>query len=193
MHGISAFLIFIGFLLVAAALAYTIWSLWKNRRTEQISFSKLVFVTLFVGLWFSAISLTYVRKVNSLSKLRNLSPSATYSVQIGRHEFKDAQSIEAILQALERTQWFEVNHGGWGDSVRLTIKRRDGNDLVLEVAQYFRERGAIVRITNPRGQGLGTGELFSPELPDVLERLGVRLPQCDTPRGKPCTTDQLNP
>jgi hypothetical protein len=72
---------------------------------------KLISITTFLVLWFSLILNIYVRKARFHYHLRQLSTSDVYSIQIGRHDFRDRQTMEELVGALQRSRWFEVNHG----------------------------------------------------------------------------------
>jgi hypothetical protein len=193
MIGITAYLVLIGFLVVAAFLFSAIFVDWKNRpRTERPPL-KLIGTTAFLVLWFALISSLYVRKARFHYDLRQLSPSDVYSIQIGRHDFRDPKAIEDLVGALRQSRWFEANHGGWGDSIPMRIRRHSGNDFQIDAAKYFPKPAAIIGPSDPRGLGYSATEAFAPELSSLLEKYGVQLPDCDTPHGKPCTDSQLNP
>jgi hypothetical protein len=193
MYGISAYLVLAGFLFVAAFLFSAVFLEWKNKpSTKRISL-KLVGITAFLILWFSLISNVYIQKARFHFHLRRLNASDVYSIQIGKHDFRDRQAIEGLVGAFHRSRWFEVNHGGWGDSIPITIRRHSDRDLVIDVAKYFREPGAIIGPSNPKGLGYSATQAFAPELPQLLEEYGVQLPDCDTPHDRPCTPSQLNP
>lgn len=191
MHGIWAYLILIGFLFVAAILFSGLLREWKSKPRTERPLKLIGFAAFF--FWFSMISSIYVRKAKFHYDLRQLTASDVYSIQIGRHDFRDRQIIMELVGALGRSRWFEVNHGGWGDSIPITIRRHSENDFVIDAAKYFREPGAIIGPANSRGLGYSATEAFAPELPSLLEKYGVQLPDCDTAHGKPCTASQLNP
>ena len=193
MYGLPALLIFLGFAFVATLFISVLVREWRRAPRPSGNRFKLIASTLFIMLWLSMIASVYIRKAHFHYTLSKLNPSDVYSVQIGKHDFRDQATITDVVEALRRNHWFEVNHGGWGDSIPLTVKRRSGGDLVLDVALYFREPGAIIRVATHPGPRLSSPEAFSPELPRVLEKHGVKLPDCDTPHGRPCTHDQLNP
>jgi hypothetical protein len=193
MYGVRAVLILAGFLVVAAFLFGGIIAAWKTKPKGQRADLKLIGVTTFLVLWFCLISMHYVGKLRFHNELRQLQALDVYSVQIGKHDFRDRTAIEEIVGALRQSRWFEVNHGGWGDSIPLRVRRNSGRDIVIDVAKYFREPGAIIGRTNPQGLGYSTTQAFAPELARVLDKYGVALPDCDTPRGRPCSAEQLNP
>ncbi len=193
MHGIKALLIFVGFIFVASVFLAALVGEWKGRKQAQDGLLRLIGVTAFILLWFLGISSVYVRKAFFLHELSTLNATEVYSVQIGRHDFRDYATIEELTGALRRSRWFEVNHGGWGTSIPLTVRRRSKVDLVIDVALYFREPGAIVGPANRRGLGYSPTQAFAPDLPRVLEKHAVRLPDCDSAHHLPCTAEQLNP
>jgi len=193
MHGGWAVLILVGFLVIAGILFSGIVAGWRAKPKGQLSYAKLIGITAFLALWFVLISMHYVNGVRFHYQLRQLQASGIYSVQIGRHDFRERAAIEEIVGALRQSRWFEVNHGGWGDSIPLTVRRNSGLDLVIDVAKYFMKPGAIIGPRSPQGLGHSPTQAFAPELPRVLDKYGVALPDCDTPHRRPCSADQLNP
>lgn len=193
MYGISAYLTLVAFLFVAALLFSGVFFEWKNKPSTKRASIKLLGITAFLILWFSLISNLYIQKARFHFRLRRLSASDVYSIQIGKHDFRDRQPIEELVGALQRSRWFEVNHGGWGDSIPMTIRRHSDSDLVIDVAKYFREQGAIISPSDPKRPGESATQAFAPELPRLLEEYGLQLPDCDTPHDRPCTPSQLNP
>lgn len=196
MYGIKAVLIFAGFLVCAAFLLAGTVALWKERsgRTgKQQGTIKAVGITVFVALWFTLISKHFIGDWRFEFMLRHLRASDVDSIEIGRHDFRDRQVIEDLVNSVRGSRWFEVNHGGYGDSIPLRLHFKSGSDVVLDVAKFFREPGAIVGPANPRGLGHSASEAISTDLPRVLERYDVALPDCDTAHDKPCTAAQLKP
>lgn len=193
MRGGWAVLIFAGFLVIAGILFSGIVAAWRAKPKGQLSYAKLIGITAFLALWFGLISVHYLNGLRFHYQLRQLQASGIYSVQIGRHDSRDRAAIEEIVGALRQSHWFEVNHGGWGDSIPLTLRRNSGRDIVIDVAKYFMKRGAIIGPSNPQGLGHPPTQGFAPELPRVLGKYGVTLPDCDTPHGRSCSAEQLNP
>jgi hypothetical protein len=193
MYGAQAVLILVGFLAVAAVLFGGIIAEWRSKPKGQRASMKLICITAFLVVWFGMISTQYVGKLRFQNELRQLQGADVYSVQIGKHDFRDRAAIEEIAGALRGSRWFEANHGGWGDSIPLTVRRNSRHDLVIDVAKYFMKPGAIIGPRNPKGLGYSSTHAFAPELPRVLDKYGVALPDCDTPHGRPCTVEQLNP
>ena len=193
MYGAKAVLICVGFLLVVVFLLGGVIAEWRGKPKGGGKSIKLIGLTAFVFLWCFLVSSVYIRKARFHYELRKLQASDVYSIQIGRHDLRDRAAIEELVGALHKNRWFEVNHGGWGDSIPLTVRRNSGHDLVIDVAKYFREPGAIIGPTNPQGLGNSPTQAFAPELPRVLDKYGVALPDCDTPHGRPCSAEQLNP
>ncbi|HEV3308522.1 MAG TPA: hypothetical protein VGZ91_18915 [Candidatus Sulfotelmatobacter sp.] len=193
MYGIKALLIFIGFAFVASVFLSALVGEWKGRTQGHGGLLRLIGITAFILLWFLGMSSVYVRKAFFLYELSTLNATEVYSVQIGRHDFRDYTTIEELTGALRHSRWFEVNHGGWGTSIPLTVRRRSKADLVIDVALYFREPAAIVGPANTQGLGYSTTCVFAPELLQVLERHAVMLPDCDSAHHLPCTAEQLNP
>ena len=192
MYGAKAFLIFLGVLTVASAFLLGVFELWKDGKKGRFGL-RGAGLTAFVFLWVSLISSVYIRKAHFHYELWRPSASDVTSIQIGRHDFRDQQTIEDIVGALRRNRWFEVNHGGWGDSVPMTLRMHSDKAMAIDVALYFREPAAIIGPATPKGLGFSASQAFAPELPRALERHGVKLPDCDTPHEKPCTPELLNP
>src|SRR5713226_2262699 len=122
MRGGWAVLILVGFLVIAGILFSGIVAGWRAKPKGQLSYAKLIGITAFLALWFVLISMHYVNGVRFHYQLRQLQASGIYSVQIGRHDFRERAAIEEIVGALRQSRWFVVNHGGWGDSIPLTEK-----------------------------------------------------------------------
>jgi hypothetical protein len=194
MYGAKAFLIFLGFLMVASVFLVGVFDLWKHRhrQKERLGVGGIV-LTAFLLLWVFLISSGYIRKAHFHYELWRLSASDVTSIQIGRHDFEDQQTIEDLVGALCRNRWFEVNHGGWGDSVPMILRKHSGEAIIIDVALYFREPAAIIGPANPQGLGYSGAQAFAPEVPRAQERHGVKLPDCDTAHRKPCTQEQLDP
>ncbi|HET6840523.1 MAG TPA: hypothetical protein VFK06_02390 [Candidatus Angelobacter sp.] len=188
MYGIKAFLLFMAVVAVAAGFAFGLVEDWRYRVRFKVGRIKFTAVTLFFILWVSALAYVYIQKAHFHYVLWRLDASDVYSIQIGQHDFRDQATIEDLVGALHHNRWFEVNHGGWGDTIPLTVRRRSGNDILLDAALYFRESGAIISPAYPNST-----EAFVPELPRALERHGIKLPDCDSAHGRPCTPQQLAP
>lgn len=196
MYGIKAFLIGIGaFGVVTIFLAALVaeWRYALRFKVRKASKARLIGITILVLLWASGIAYVYVRKAQFHYLLWKLDASDVYSIQIGKHDFRDRTTIDDLVTALHHSRWFEVNHGGWGDSIPLIVRRRSGNPVVLDVAIYFREPGAIIGPANGQGLHYSATQAFAPELRRALEKHDVKLPDCDTPHGRPCTPEKLNP
>jgi len=193
MRGLSAFLILALFLGVAIIFFIAIYFLWKETRQNKVSKLKAAGFSAFVALWFVLIASGYVERAQFHHALHQLKTSDVQSIRIGKHEFRDRAAIEEIAGTLRQSRWFEVNHGGWGDAIPLVITSNLGQTTIVMVARYFREQGAVVARSDSRDElDLKTVE-FSPELPKVLEKYGIALPDCDTPHGRRCSESQLNP
>lgn len=193
MYGAKAALLGLMFVICAGFVLSGITQLWKLKDKAGASLLWRLGITAFFLLWFSLMCSHYYRKAQFLQELRSLSAAEVGAVRIGRHEFKDPETIRRIVGALGGSKWFEVNHGGWGDSIQLTLEKRSGAKITLDVAQYFREPAAIVGPSNPKGLSYSPTEAISFDLPKILQNIGVILPNCDTPHGRPCTPEQSNP
>ena len=191
MHGPIAFLPAIGFIGVAVILLVAIAKEWESPSRES-TYLRRAGLTLFVLLWAAAMCLTIYTRARFLYQLHSLKPEEIDSIEIGKHTFADRETVKSVVGALRKSEWFEANHGGWGDSIHLTLRKHSGDEVVLDLALYFRERAAIVRPAPRPGTSYVVTDAISIPLLEVLEQVGVRLPDCDTGHGRPCTAEQLN-
>jgi hypothetical protein len=170
------------FLLVAFAFGTAVYKSWRDVFRKNSPFTaRLVFVSLVVALWMLAILQLFVREVIFHYELRQVRPELVESIEIGGSTVKDANHLSVIVQAVNRAQWFEVNHGGWGEEVPFTIHLRSGANRTYHVAQYFRQPGAVLTSMShydSRGKGMGwsNGVVFCPDLPAALISSGIPLP-----------------
>jgi hypothetical protein len=193
MYGPKIYLILMGFIIVASISIAAAFALWRERGRGRSIALRSALGVLVALLAVALISPGYIRKGLFHYELWKLRPADVYSIQIGHHNFRDRQTINDIVGALQRNRWFEVNHGGWGDSVPLTLRRHSGTAMRIDVALYFQEPGAIIGPANRQGLDYSVTQEFAPDLPRALEKHGVKLPDCDTAHKKPCTAEQLNP
>lgn len=193
MHGIKAYLLPAAFLFVAALFLRGLVGDWTSKMRRRGRLLQLIGITAFILLWFFLGISTFVREALFLHELAGLKAAEVYEIKIGRHDFKDRATIEDVVNALRDSRWFQVNHGGWGDSIPLTVSMRSGPDLVIDVALYFREPAAVVGPARRRGLGYSPTVIFVPNLPGALKNHGVRLPNCDSAHGRLCTAAQLDP
>ena len=120
-----------------------------------------------------------------------LQPKNVEAVYVGGHQFTDRSSIAQIVSALKASEWYSVNHGGWGDETPIIVKMGSGEEWQMMAGYHFAQHGAVIlRSSGLRGSGLQLGQVFSPALPNVLEQLGAPLSHCDTAHGRPCGTLQ---
>ena len=99
MYGAKAFLIFLGFLIVASAFLVGVFDLWKHshRQKERLGLGGIV-LTAFLLLWVFLISSGYIRKVHFHYELWRLSASDVTSIQIGRHDFSISRPLRISLE-----------------------------------------------------------------------------------------------
>jgi hypothetical protein len=193
MYGAKVFLPAAMFVFVAGIFLTSVWHLWRKGGGPQGRIFRRIGLTAFILLWIFVMSSVYYRKARFLHQLASLNAQDISEVRIGQHDFRDADTVREVVDALKSSRWFEVNHGGWGDSIPLILQKRAGSAIVLDVAVYFREPAAIIGPANKQGLSYGPTQAISFELPKVLEKYGVILPNCDTAHDKPCKPDQLNP
>ncbi len=170
------------FVLVACGFALGVYEGWKGVvwKKEPIT-AKLVFISLFVGVWMFAILQLFVREAIFHYELGQLRPQAVESIEIGGRAITDVNSLSSIVHALNHAQWFAVNHGGWGEEVPFIIHLRSGAHQTYHVAQYFRRPGAVLMSmshydSHGRGTGWSNGYIFCPDLPGALIASGISLP-----------------
>lgn len=120
-------------------------------------------------------------------ELWTLQSQNVQQIQIGNHTFTDESSIDMVVRVLKSSEWYSVNHGGWGDETPMVITMRSGPRWYMQVGYHFTHHGAVIgRSSAPRGSGWNYGQVFSVLLPVTLEKLGVPLSHCDTAHGHPC-------
>lgn len=108
-------------------------------------------------------------------------------IEIGTRSFTDASSIKMIVQDLNTSEWYTVNHGGWGDESSMVLTMKSGDRWYMQVGYHFTEHGAVIRRSSAQqGRGWNYGQVFSVTLPGTLEKLGVPLSHCDIAHGNPC-------
>ena len=116
-----------------------------------------------------------------------LQPEDVQEIQVGERRFVDQASIRRIVSALKSSEWYSVNHGGWGDETSIVVSLKSGAKWQMRAGYHFTHHGAVVlRSSNPHGSGWALGEVFSLALPQTLEELGVPLSHCDTRHDHPC-------
>src|SRR5215831_2945721 len=148
---------------------------------------KRFFTLAAVSAWMIVMIFVVYRGVRIHYDLWALQPKNVEAIYVGGHEFTDRSSIAQIVTALKASEWYSVNHGGWGDETRIVVKMGSGEEWQMVAGYHFAQHGAVIlRSTGSGGSGLQLGQVFSPVLPSVLEQLGVPLSHCDTAHGRPC-------
>jgi len=199
MRGFSGFLFEALFpalvtLLFALGIFVAIRRSWRNRhewaerppaRARDV-FKEILGLTAF--LLFIAVMLTVAySRFQFHHGLRGLRAEDVQEIDIETHRFSDPPSIQMVVQDLNSSEWYSVNHGGWGDESSAVLTMRSGAQWYLQVGYHFTQHGAVVRRSGGRkGTGWNYGEVFSVALPGTLEKLGVPLSHCDTAHGHPC-------
>lgn len=112
------------------------------------------------------------------SRVRGFRQEDVVEIEIADRVLTSPQDIRAICTALQTTEWFESRHGGWGEELPLTFKTATGREYTYRVA-YYRVHPGVVILHRIGGNGTYLlGDVgFSSELPDVLTRMGIALPQ----------------
>ena len=152
----------------------------RNVLKEILSLAALLlFIALMLAVACSRFQLHY--------ELWALRSQDIQRIDIGTHQFSDPASIQMVVQDLKSSEWYSVNHGGWGDETPMALTMKSGAQWYMQVGYHFTQHGAVIRRSGGRqGSGWNYGEVFSATLPRTLEKLGVPLSHCDTAHGHPC-------
>jgi hypothetical protein len=139
----------------------------------------LIWVVLMLGVTYTHLRIHY-----DLWALRS---EHVREIQIGEQRFRDQASIIRIVNALKSSEWYSINHGGWGDETAMIVRFASGTEWQMRAGYHFTQHGAVIlRSSSPHGSGWALGEVFSTALPEALDQLGVPLSHCDTAHGHPC-------
>jgi hypothetical protein len=146
----------------------------------------LIWVVLMLGVTYTHLRIHY--------DLWALQSENVREIQIGEQRFGDQASIIRIVNALKSSEWYSINHGGWGDETAMIVRFTSGTEWQMRAGYHFIQHGAVIlRSSGPHGSGWALGEVFSTALPEALDQLRVPLSHCDTAHGHPCrpgsTTD----
>jgi hypothetical protein len=202
MRGFAGFLfevllpaLFLGFFGLAIALVrmdYQRRNRWpQGLQPSTVPAVKKLFKVAALSAWMIIMIFIVYRGLRIHYDLWALQPKNVEAVYVGGHQFTDRSSIAQIVTALKASEWYSVNHGGWGDETPIIVKMASGEEWQMMAGYHFAQHGAVIlRSSGPSGRGLQLGQVFSPVLPNVLEQLGVPLSHCDTAHGRPCRTLQ---
>jgi|ERR1051326_1082518 hypothetical protein len=175
-------------------IAHDIRKDWRNRhrRAEgsqpSVGSAILEFLKLTaVSLWMGFMLFMVYGELRFHYDLWALQPKNVTEISVGQHRFIDQPSISQIVTAMKSSEWYSVNHGGWGDEIPVVLRMTSGAVWQMRSGYHFAQHGAVViKSSEPNGRGWQFGQVFSPALPGVLEQLGVPLSHCDTAHGQPC-------
>lgn len=203
MRGFAGFLfdvllpaLFLGFFSLAIAAVVRMDgrrpNLWpEGLQPSKVPALKKLFKLAAVSAWTIMMIFVVYRGLRIHYDLWALQSKNVETVYVGGHQFTDRSSIDQIVTALKASEWYSVNHGGWGDETPIIVKMESGEEWQMMAGYHFAQHGAVIlRSTGPGGSGLQLGQVFSPVLSNVLEQLGVPLSHCDTAHGRPCRTLQ---
>ncbi len=203
MRGFEGFLfsvalpaLFVGFF--GFAIGADIRKDWRNRHRWAEGPQKSTYAAIkellelaFVSVWMFLMLFVVYRGLRIHYDLWTLQAKNVEEITVGNRRFTDPPSITQIVTALKSTEWYRVNHGGWGDETAVVIRMASGTEWRMRAGYHFAQHGAVViRSSQPSGRGWELGEVFSPALPTVLEELGAPLSRCDTIHGHPCGGSQ---
>ncbi|HEV8493967.1 MAG TPA: hypothetical protein VGR76_16935 [Candidatus Angelobacter sp.] len=162
--------------------------LWpESFQPSSVPALRKLFKLAAVSAWTIIMIFVVYRGLRIHYDLWALQPKNVEAVYVGGHQFTDRSSIAQIVTALKASEWYSVNHGGWGDETPVIVKMGSGEEWQMMAGYHFAQHGAVIlRSSGPGGSGLQLGQVFSPVLPNVLEQLGVPLSHCDTAHGRLC-------
>jgi hypothetical protein len=138
MRGFSGFLfeaVFPGLiaLLLAFGIFVAIRKSWRERhewaerppaRTKGV-FQEILSLVAF--LLFIAVMLAGAcSRFRYHYELWTLRSSDIQQIKIGTHRFSDPASIQMVVQDLKSSEWYSVNHGGWGDETSIVLTMKSG-------------------------------------------------------------------
>jgi len=193
MIGFAAWLPKLGFLLVGSLFAFILFRGWISVLLRRSSFSgEQLIGSAFILLWLCLFVQLFVREFFLHHNLQNLRPDSVASIEANGRSLTDRGEIAAVTAVLNHPQSFSVNHGGWADTVPLIIHLKSGSTQYYEVGYYLRQEGAVVDSTPGPGPHFirwASGYVFYQDLPSVLARAGVTLPNCQSlPGGRLCAS-----
>jgi hypothetical protein len=100
------------------------------------------------------------------------------AIRIGNRVLTSEQDIEAICSVLRETEWFEVQHGGWGEELPMTVRTGKGHEYRYRIGYYKVHHDAVIlhRVGGDKTYLLGEVG-FNSQLPGLLSRMDISLPQ----------------
>lgn len=174
---------------------------WRNRHRWVEAHQESTFAAIkellklaFVSVWMVLMLFVVYTGLRIQYDMWALQASDVREVIVDEQHFTDRPAIAEIVNALNSSEWYSVNHGGWGDESTILVRKASGTEWQMKAGYHFAQRGAVVlRFSQPNRRGWALGEVFSPTLPRVLEKLGVPLSRCDTVHGHACPGSQSRP
>lgn len=177
MIGTSAILtelLFVGFPLFLLVATGTV--VWRSEGAGVSLVTKLA-VAIFFALFLVA-SFRFVHQVREHRRLDALRVDQIASIDIDGRVYSGAENLSGVVQALNQSQWFSSNHGGWAREVPLAIHLRSDEELHYRVALYLKQQGAVIVLFSRRASGgeNSYGYAFSRSLPSAMAAAGLPLP-----------------
>lgn len=117
--------------------------------------------------------------------LAHLDFNQVSAVEVDGKRFEQPKEIAAIVKALNGSEYYSVNHGGWGDESHIAINLKSGGTILFKAGYHFQQHGAVLECTS-LDQRFVCGDAFNSALPAVLNELHAPLSLCDTAHGRPC-------
>jgi hypothetical protein len=171
MTGLSSFLLELAFpaflaIMVIAAVVEAV----RTRRAGNA-----VVVILLAG-FAALIGSRFYHQGASRRFLQTLRAGDVAQVRVGNRSISQPEQVAAVVEALNHSEQYSANHGGWGRSQWLVVELKSGQQRAFTVAKYEREKGAIVGFSRSSPFGRWhDGYALSRTLAETLEGMGVRF------------------
>ncbi|HYM76442.1 MAG TPA: hypothetical protein VE377_10740 [Candidatus Dormibacteraeota bacterium] len=185
--GTNAILVNAAFVLLGLFLFVgSLWSLPSVRPAERAgTFGKRALDTTSIGVlvialtFLAGVGYHIVQKVQFHRELSQLRSEAVERIQVGHETITDREQIALIVRVLNQPEWFELRRGDRADEIPFVIRLSDGRQYEYSATRYQHGEGTALLST-------GTGrEAFYRNLPSVLARAGIAIPDCYTDPSKP--------
>lgn len=145
----------------------------RRERWPAHKWVSIAFVSL-VGSFYLIVSVAF--HVSDYHRIRSLRAGDLSEIRIGDNLITSPQDIESICSALQTTDWFESQHGGWGKEFPLVLKTAAGHEYSYRIAYYKVHSGVVILRRIGGDQTYILGDVgFSSKLLEVLSRIGIHL------------------
>src|SRR5579859_1024022 len=132
---------------------------WRNRgqcigTSQEPLLVRSLLIWAFVSVWISLMAFVVSRGLRIHYDLWAVQASNVREVIVGERHFTDRSSITQIMDALKSSEWYSVNHGGWGDETAVVVRLASGTEWRMRAGYHFAQHGAVViRSSQPSGKG----------------------------------------